>query len=71
MKLVTVISFDVDRPGDDPKIEEMSKDELRKRLKQRDYGSRPVFAKRGEEFYAHSFVGLVVIEGRIITRKDL
>lgn len=67
METVVVISFNED--GDLPSIKEMSKEEFKKRLKEDYYGSRPVFAEPGQPIDQGHFVGLVVIEGKIIKPK--
>jgi hypothetical protein len=69
MQTFVVISFNED--GDPPSVQEMSKDELQKRLKEQYYGSRPVFAEPGQEINPDRFVGLIVIEGKIIKPKPV
>ena len=64
MKTYVVISFNED--GDPPSVTQMSADELRGRLKEDYWGSRPVFAEPGKPVDSGRFAGLVVIEGKII-----
>jgi hypothetical protein len=67
MESVVVISFNED--GDPPSVTELSKEEFRKRLREDYYGSRPVFAEPGKPVDSDRFVGLVVIEGKIVKPK--
>lgn len=67
MKAYVVIGFNED--GDPPSVTQMSGDELRRRLKEDYWGSRPVFAESEKPIDSEMFSGLVIIEGRIVTPK--
>lgn len=69
MDSVVVLYFNED--GDPPSVEPMSKDELRKRLKEDYWGSRPVFAKPGKDINTADFAGLVIIEGKVIQPRPV
>lgn len=64
MNSVVVLYFNED--GDPPSVEPMSKDQLRQKLKENYWGSRPVFAEPGKEINTANFSGLVIIEGQIV-----
>ena len=61
-----VIHFNED--GDPPSVDEMTGDDLKEKLKEDYWGSRPKFAQPGKRVDG-SFVGLVVIKGEIIVPK--
>lgn len=69
MKNYVVIGFNED--GDLPSVEELTADQLRTRLKEHYWGERPVFAEPGQSVGGDSFVGLVIIEGRIVKPRPV
>jgi len=69
MKDYVVIRFNED--GDLPAVEELTADQLRTRLKEDYWGARPVFAEPGQRVDGASFVGLIIIEGRIVKPRPV
>ena len=65
---VVVITFNED--GDLPSVEEMSKEKFKKMVKEcHEDGERLVFHDPKRRLDVESFVGMVVIEGKIIKPK--
>lgn len=63
-----LIKFSED--GDLPRVEHVSAEELRKRLKEHYYGERPKFAEPGKDVNGEYSGGvLVVIKGEIVVPK--
>lgn len=68
---VVVLYFNED--GDVPSVNQMSKEEFLSRLEENYWGENPKFAdmKPGWTIDTDSFVGLVVIEGKVIVPKPV
>jgi hypothetical protein len=68
----TVVIVHYSEDGDIPSVEQMSKDEFKKRLKENYYGERPDFVKPEARIDGGSQGNsILVIEGRMILPKPV